>query len=191
MNNYIIYEPAFKLREIARDALRGKWGQMFTGMLIYFALSTVMQNILDYFFSYVRYIPLPTGQYFEVNVTYAGGLYNLLVMGPLTCGLAMFLLAFFRERSINYSLNLEGFSMFWKTFTLYLLYSVKVFLWTLLFVVPGLIAILRYSQCFYLRVDHLEWTASQCIRESSRLMVGNKAKLFAVMLSSIIIILRL
>ena len=57
MNNVIIYEPASKLREIAREALRGKWAAMFAGMLIYYLFSTVMENVLDYFFSIVRYIP--------------------------------------------------------------------------------------------------------------------------------------
>lgn len=38
MNNYIVYEPSAKIREIAREALRGRWVQMFWGMLIFFAL---------------------------------------------------------------------------------------------------------------------------------------------------------
>lgn len=31
MNNYIVYEPSAKIREIAREALRGRWVQMFWG----------------------------------------------------------------------------------------------------------------------------------------------------------------
>ena len=104
-------------------------------------------------------------------------------MGPLMCGFAMFMLTFFRDKKVNYALNLEGFGMFGKTFCMYLLYSVKVYLWSLLFVVPGIIAVYRYSQCFYLRVDHPDWTASQCINESKRLMRGNKGKLFCLQLT--------
>ena len=51
MNNYIVYEPSAKIREIAREALRGRWVQMFWGMLIFFALSSFVSSILDYFFS--------------------------------------------------------------------------------------------------------------------------------------------
>lgn len=185
MNNYLVYEPASKIREIAREALRGKWKEMFLGMLIYFALSTAMTEVLSYFFATVKYIPLSTGYYFQYNMNFPGELYSLLVTGCLQCGLAMFLLAFFRKRTINYGLTLEGFSMFGKAFFLFLLYSVKIFLWTLLFVVPGIIAILRYSQCFYLRVDNPDWTASQCIKESTRLMTGNKGKFFGLTLSFI------
>ena len=182
MNNYIVYEPSAKIREIAREALRGRWVQMFWGMLIFFALSSFVSSILDYFFSVVRYVPI-SGYYYRVTISYAGALYEFLVMGALTCGFAMFMLAFFRSKNINYTLNLEGFSMFGKAFCLYLLYSIKIALWGLLFVIPGIIATFRYSQCFYIRVDNPDLSASQCINESKRLMRGNKGKLFCLNLS--------
>ncbi len=182
MNNRIVYEPSSKIREIARESLRGKWGQMFLGVLIYFALSTFVQRILDYFFGIVEYVSVGN-QYLPVTISYASFLYEFLVSGALICGFTMFMLNFFRTREINYSLNLEGFGMFGKCFILYLLYSVKIALWALLFVIPGIVAIFRYSMCFYLRVDNPDWTASQCIKESSRLMKGNKGKLFCLYFS--------
>lgn len=182
MNNYIVYEPSAKIREIARQALKGNWPKMFVGVLIFYTLSTFISEILDSFFVIVRYIPI-YGEYFRAEIPYAGALYEFLVMGPLMCGFAMFMLTFFRDKKVNYALNLEGFGMFGKTFCMYLLYSVKVYLWSLLFVVPGIIAVYRYSQCFYLRVDHPDWTASQCINESKRLMRGNKGKLFCLQLT--------
>lgn len=182
MNNYIVYEPSAKIREVAREALRGKWVQMFWGILIFFALSSFVSGVLDYFFSIVRYVPIG-GYYVRVTMSYAGALYEFLVMGALLCGFAMFMLAFFRSRNVNYILNLEGFSMFGKAFCLYLLYMVKIALWSLLFIIPGIVATFRYSQCFYVRVDHPELSASQCINESKRLMRGNKGKLFCLYLS--------
>ena len=148
MNNVIIYEPASKLREIAREALRGKWAAMFAGMLIYYLFSTVMENVLDYFFSIVRYIPLVEGYGYYFQINYASMLYQILVYGPLSYGLAMFLMTCFREKNVNYGLTLEGFGVFWKTLVLYLLYTIKVWLWSLLFVVPGIIATFRYAECF-------------------------------------------
>lgn len=182
MNNYIVYEPSAKIREIARQSLKGNWPKMFLGVLIFYMLSSFISEILDSFFVVVRYIPI-YGEYFRTEIPYAGALYEFLIMGPLMCGFAMFMLAFFREKKINYALNLEGFGMFGKAFCLYVLYTIKVYLWSLLFVVPGIIAVYRYSQCFYLRVDHPDWTASQCINESKRLMRGNKGKLFCLQLT--------
>lgn len=185
MDNRIVIEPSSKIREIARKSLAGNWKQMFVGLLIYFIMLTGISTILNSFFYSIRYIYLSSGQYVPIRITYAGNLYMFLVEGALTCGLAMFVLAFFRTRKIDYSLTFEGFSMYGKAFCLFLLYTVKVFLWSLLLVIPGIIAAFRYSQCFYLRVDHPEWTASQCINESKRLMNGNKGKFFCLQLSFI------
>lgn len=185
MDNRIVIEPSAKIREIARRSLEGNWKPMFLGVFIYFVMLSGISSVLSCFFTSVRYIQLTTGQYLPLQINYASYIYELLVSGPLICGLYMFLLAYFRSRKIDYSLNFEGFSMFGKAFTLYLLFSVKVFLWSLLFVVPGIIATFRYSMCFYLRVDHPEWSASQCINESKRLMKGNKGKLFCLELSFI------
>lgn len=185
MENRIIIEPAKKIREIARTSLKGNWQKVFVGIAIYYFLSVVVSSVLDLFFTSVNYIQLYTGEYVPIRMYYASPIYDFVLSGPLMLGIAMFLLAYFRKHTIDYTLTFEGFSMFVKGFLLYLLYSVKIFLWSLLFIIPGLIAAFRYSQAFYLRVDHPEWTTSQCLAESSRLMKGNKAKLFGLGLSFI------
>lgn len=81
---------------------------MFAGMLIYYLFSTVMENVLDYFFSIVRYIPLVEGYGYYFQINYASMLYQILVYGPLSYGLAMFLMTCFREKNVNYGLTLEG-----------------------------------------------------------------------------------
>lgn len=185
MNNRIVIEPAFKIREIARNALAGNWQNMYAGIFVYFFMLSVIMELLDFFFSTVRTIVLPTGMYVNVSVGYASWLYQLAVSGALVYGLAMFTLAFFRRREVNLGYIFDGFGVFGKTFVLYLLYSVRIFLWTLLFIVPGIIAIYRYSQAFYLQVDHPDWSATQCINESKMLMIGNKGKLFYLNLTFI------
>ena len=185
MDNKIIMTPVFKIREIARYSLKEKWKEMYIGMLIYFALTSVVCLVLDHFFTVTDYIRLFDGSYVMVELTYASTFYELVIMGALICGLSMFTLAFFRAKKTDYGLIFEGFSSFGKCLWLYLLYSIKIALWTMLFIVPGIIATLRYSQAFYLRVDHPDWTANMCIKESSRLMSGNKAKYFGLKLSFI------
>lgn len=185
MDNRIVIEPSAKIREIARRSLEGNWKPMFLGVFIYFVMLSGISSLLGCFFTSVRYIQLAAGQYLPIQINYASSIYEFLVSGPLICGLYMFLLAYFRSRKIDYGLTFEGFSMFGKSFVLYLLFSVKVFLWSLLFVIPGIIAVFRYSMCFYLRVDHPEWSATECINESKRLMNGNKGKLFCLQFSFI------
>lgn len=185
MENRIVIESAKKMREIARTALKDKWGAMFVGVLIYYVFSGVIPAVLDLFFSSVQYIELYTGEYMPMTVTYASPIYELILTGPLMLGILMFLLAFFRTHKIDYALTFEGFSLLGKGFFLYLMYIIRVFLWSLLFIFPGIIAAFRYSQAFYLRIDHPEWTSRQCLAASSRLMKGNKLKLLGVSLSFI------
>ena len=185
MDNIIITMPAAKLREMSRAVLAGNWKVMFLGAFIYFIFSEVIGLILDGFFLSVQSIELIEGMVTEVQLDYASNIYGFFVNGPLLCGYIMFLLAYFRKHTVDYALTFEGFSMFGKAFCLYLLYSIKIFLWSLLFVIPGIIAAFRYSQAFYLRVDHPEWSASDCIKESCRLMNGNKMKFFSLNLSFI------
>ena len=185
MDNIIITMPAAKLREMSRVVLAGNWKVMFLGAFIYYVFSEVIGLILDGFFLSVQSIELIEGMVTEVQLDYASNIYGFFVNGPLLCGYIMFLLAYFRKHTVDYALTFEGFSMFGKAFCLYLLYSIKIFLWSLLFVIPGIIAAFRYSQAFYLRVDHPEWGASDCIKESCRLMNGNKMKFFSLNLSFI------
>lgn len=185
MDNIIITMPAAKLREMSRAVLAGNWKVMFLGAFIYYVFSEVIGLILDGFFLSVQSIELIEGMVTEVQLEYASNIYGFFVNGPLLCGYIMFLLAYFRKHTVDYALTFEGFSMFGKAFCLYLLYSIKIFLWSLLFVIPGIIAAFRYSQAFYLRVDHPEWSASDCIKESCRLMNGNKMKFFSLNLSFI------
>ncbi len=185
MENRIIIESAKKMREIARAALKGKWKEMALGVFIYYVFSQFIPSILDFFFASTEEIELITGEWITINTTYASSIYEFLLAGPLLLGMLMFLLAFFRKHTIDYALTFEGFSMLGKGILLYLMYTIRIFLWGLLFIIPGIIATFRYSQAFYLRVDHPEWTTSQCLAASSKLMKGNKMKLFTLNLSFI------
>lgn len=53
----------------------------------------------------------------------------------------------------------------------------------MLFVVPGVIAALSYSQAVYIMFDNPEMSALGCMRESRRMMRGQKMRLFKLELS--------
>jgi uncharacterized membrane protein len=59
------------------------------------------------------------------------------------------------------------------------------FLWTLLFIIPGVIKAYSYSMTPYILAEHPEMTASEAITESRRIMDGNKWRLFCLSLSFI------
>lgn len=76
-----------------------------------------------------------------------------------------------------------GFSRPFEVTGLLVLMNVKVFLWACLLVVPGIVATYRYRLAWFLKNEHGDWTASQCLAESGRLMKGVKWKAFCLDLS--------
>ncbi len=64
-----------------------------------------------------------------------------------------------------------------------LLQGIFIFLWSLLFVIPGIVKAYAYSMSYYLMADHPDWDWQKCMDESRRLMNGNKMRLFCLHLS--------
>lgn len=60
---------------------------------------------------------------------------------------------------------------------------VKTFLWTLLFIVPGIIKGLEYAFVPYIKMDHPEYTTDECFAYSKEITDGRKSDIFILQLS--------
>ena len=58
-------------------------------------------------------------------------------------------------------------------------------LWSLLFIIPGIIASYSYAMTGYILAEHPELTASEAIARSKEMMSGNRFRLFCLHLSFI------
>ncbi|MBQ2785679.1 MAG: DUF975 family protein [Oscillospiraceae bacterium] len=77
-----------------------------------------------------------------------------------------------------------GYFQFWKTTACArLLQSVYVLLWSLLFIIPGIIATYSYAMTSYILAENPELTASEAIERSKQMMSGNRWRLFCVQIS--------
>lgn len=56
-------------------------------------------------------------------------------------------------------------------------------LWSLLFIIPGIIKALSYSMANYVLANHPEMTAREALNESKRITMGHKGELFVLGLS--------
>ena len=115
------------------------------------------------------------------------GVGALVLAGPLTYGLAAIFLRQARLRcEISVDSVFEGFKAdFGGTFLISLMSGIFTFLWSLLFVIPGIIKTYAYSMAYFVKVDHPEYGWNQCIKASIALMKGNKWRLFVLDLSFI------
>ena len=66
-----------------------------------------------------------------------------------------------------------------------LLVAIFTALWSILFVIPGIVKSYAYSMTFYIMNDNPELSASEAIKESQRMMKGYKMKAFLLDLSFI------
>lgn len=193
--NIIITEPSSNLRALGRNALAGKWKLAIITLIVYQLCLQIPPVILNAIFGTKADI---IGDQSSVSVdmyssiynsmpaySTLGSLYVILVTGALTLGVSLFFLALFRRQRIDIVDIFLGFEHFGKALGLFLFQSLFIFLWTLLFFVPGIIASIRYSQAFFILADDPTKGIRQCMNESKAMMKGNKSKYFCLSLSFI------
>lgn len=103
-----------------------------------------------------------------------------MISGPLTLGWAIFSLYIVRDKKTKVAYIFLGFQKLGTAIATFFLQFVFVFLWALLFIVPGVIAALSYSQAYFLIADNENIGPLDAIIQSKRLMSGLKWKLFCL-----------
>lgn len=112
----------------------------------------------------------------------------ILLTGALTLGFCATLLKIVRTRepaNIGDLFTLGFTNNFGQTVGLFVLEGIFVFLWSLLFFIPGIIKSYSYSMSFFILADHPEYSWSQAHKASIEMMKGKKWKLFCLQFSFI------
>lgn len=104
---------------------------------------------------------------------------------PMMVGYCKFNNRLIRRQEVGVDAVFDGFDLFGKAWWLSIITAVFVWLWTLLFVIPGIIKSLAYSLAPYVLSDNPKMTAREALRASIDLTNGNKGKLFYLFLSFI------
>ena len=103
----------------------------------------------------------------------------------LTGGFTLFCLYVCQRAEAGFGTLFDLFGWFFRYLWLNILTGVFIFLWSLLFVIPGIIAAYRYSMATYIFFDDPDKGAMQCIRESKAMTMGFKGQIFLLDLSFI------
>lgn len=77
----------------------------------------------------------------------------------------------------------SGFNLFGKAIWLTIITGFFTFLWSLLFIIPGIVKAYAYSMAPYVLADNPGMTAREALRESVRITNGHKGELFVMALS--------
>lgn len=110
---------------------------------------------------------------------------GLIVGGAGRLGYAKYNLHLVDGRDSRVGDLFSQFHRFGDGFLMNLLMGIYTFLWSLLFVIPGIVKALSYAMTPYILYEHPEYTVNEAITRSRELMDGNKFALFCLNFSFI------
>ena len=161
----------YKNRALAN--LEGKWGTAAIASLIFF----VIYEGVSYAFT------MPMGN--NMTMSYSTqGLWALLCQ-PLEWGFTVYFLNLIRNEDIRYERLFDGYKDFVRLFLAGFLVTIAVIIGICLFIVPGIIIAMMFSQTEFILKDDKEISAADAIMKSMRMMEGHKAELFWLIFSFI------
>ena len=105
---------------------------------------------------------------------------SLILTGPMTLGISMLFLDASRGRGIVLQRVFDGFKSFGASVLAYILMNIFILLWSLLLIIPGILASLSYSMTFFVLADNPGMGALEAIDRSKQMMLGYRWKLFCL-----------
>ncbi len=165
--------PNRELMAQARDSLRGRWGLAVGTYFVYLLIVLVLPRI-------PQELNFILGTDIKHSAAWAntGDIIYWIISGPLSLGMAIFWLSIVRDQDARFSQLFSGFNRFGTALGAELLIAIFVLLWSLLLVVPGIIAYLSYSQTFFIIADDKTIGPLAALRKSKEMMYGHRKKLF-------------
>jgi len=178
----------FPRQEIKRDQklnMKNREGEYLTVTLVYLALITTLSLLSQFSSVGANLLGAFTG-------TYA---FPVLPMGILSLAITILVIPVFQQGYRYYTRKLADarpgsvqdlFAPFIdsrRIVKLQLWTILFTFLWSLLFIIPGFIALYRYRFAYYILMDHPDITAKEALAYSADLTKGYKWDLFVLDLS--------
>ena len=147
-------------RHAAWNKLSGNWSTVVVAYLIYNFLLGVL-------------------------ISYTG-IGSLLLSGVLAIGMCVITLQISRMGKSGIESIFDGFRKgLGNNIVAGILVRIFTFLWTLLFIIPGIVKSYSYAMTYYILADNPDMAPTDAITESRKMMDGNKWRLFCLDLSFI------
>ena len=166
-----------KIKKEAREMLKGNVWNILKPILIIALITGVVGAITGGSSGGTNYeIVNGTLKVTSESPSLGAGLLSLavsLAMLPIEFGLLVYIVKFVRKQPYELKELFAHYKEFWPIFCLNFLIGLFVTLWSLLFIIPGIIAAISYTMAMLIMVDG-ETDAMACIRKSKAMMKGYK-----------------
>lgn len=162
-----------ELKSSAKDQLKGNW---LLSILVFACYSVILQLVNVKLTSF-------TGR---AMVGFSLNIIGLLVYGSLQVGISRFSLKLaHKDPNAKFTDLFSGLDVFIKALVMNFIIWICIAIGTILFIIPGIIVGIMFSQANYILAENREKSAIECIKESSRMMKGHKFNYFVLGLSFI------
>ena len=149
------------------------------------AFAALSKNLFTFILIELLHIFLTVATTVTMTLYGLGSIFNYLIMAPLILGMHKIALKAIRAKTVKVSMLSEGLSPYGTCVLLRLLDELFLSLWSLLFVIPGIMRAFSYSLGTFVLADNPNMTQSEAREESIHLMDGNKWRLARLYLSFI------
>lgn len=146
-------------RARAWNSLAGKWGTLVVITLLVLVINSVLSGL-----SFIG----------------IGAIALLLVTGPITLSMNIISLKVIRGYNVEVGDTFLGFKNFTSAFLLSFINEILIALWSLLFIIPGIVKGYAYSMSHYILAENPNMDVNQARLRSIELMDGNKWRLFCL-----------
>ena len=192
---------AADFREIACDALRGKWAiAVLTGFIASLmgagiatsgggSSSSNNSNSSTNLFQEIQasefWLRFHSIIVVAIVLLVVWVIITIIISGAAKLGYAIFNLKLVDHKEVSLSDLFSQFHRLGDGFCMNFMVGLFKFLWTLLFIIPGIIKTYSYAMTPYILAEHPDMTATEAITESRQVMDGNKWRLFCLEFSFI------
>ena len=166
-----------ELKEKAKQSLQGKYNEAIKLFAMAFLVAFVVSIALGVILGLFNASEDVSGIISEVV--------SLLITSMLGFGQISFFLKISRNEDVTYMELFSKTKMVWLYLGISLVSSIIAALWTIVFIIPGIIASIAYSQALLIALDNPDIGIIDAISKSKEMMKGYKMEYFILNLSFI------
>lgn len=188
---------AADFRAIARNALRGRWPiAVVTGFVASLMGASIVSgggsgggdsygDVLKQAQSTETWPVIRSFVFIAILMLLVWVIITLIISGAGKMGYATFNLKLVDKKDVSFSDLFSQFHRLGDGFCMNFLTGLYTLLWSLLFIIPGIIKMYSYAMTPYILAEHPGMTATESITQSKQMMEGNKWRLFCLEFSFI------
>lgn len=165
------------IKEQAKTILKGKVSECAKLVLIFLGINLLAGFVLGFI-----------AGLFKLNkdlTDLLSSVISLVISGMLGFGMTNFFLKMSRGENVTYKELFAKKDLMLPYIIISLLTGIFVFLWSLLFIIPGIIAAISYSFAYLIFLDNPNMKPAETLKVSKQMLEGHKKDLFVLNISFI------